>query len=70
MSEAPGILGGVMPYSEKQRVVAAIAEHSPGKLFKRNRGMLSMSHTQLHDFASGSIKKKKKKTRLKDYLNG
>lgn len=30
----------------------AIGEHEPNKLYKRNRGLLSMSHNQLHDFAS------------------
>jgi hypothetical protein len=30
----------------------AIAEHHPDKLYKRNRGLLKMSHQQLHDFAS------------------
>lgn len=30
----------------------AIAEHAPSKLKKRNRGLLKMSHEQLHDFAS------------------
>ncbi len=30
----------------------AIAEHSPGKLYGRNQGLLRMSHKQLHDFAS------------------
>ena len=30
----------------------AIAEHAPGKLYKKNRGVLKMSHKQLHDFAS------------------
>lgn len=29
----------------------AIAEHAPEKLNKANRGLLSMSHKQLHDFA-------------------
>lgn len=38
--------------SEKQREAMAIAEHEPGKLYKRNRGMLSMTHKQLHDFAT------------------
>lgn len=38
--------------SEKQRVMMAIAEHAPGKLFARNRGALSMSQSQLSDFAS------------------
>jgi hypothetical protein len=36
----------------------AIAEHDPSKLYTRNRGMLNMTHTQLHDFASGSEKGK------------
>jgi len=30
----------------------AIAEHNPGKLYKRNKGLLKMTHQQLHDFAS------------------
>jgi hypothetical protein len=47
--------------SEKQRVAMAIAEHAPSKLYKRNRGMLSMSKKQLHDF---STKKKGKKDTL------
>lgn len=50
-----------MPYSEKQRVVAAIAEHHPEKLYKRNRSMLRMTHKQLHDFASGPVKTSKKR---------
>jgi Protein of unknwon function (DUF3008) len=29
----------------------AIAEHHPSELNKANRGMLKMSHQQLHDFA-------------------
>jgi hypothetical protein len=41
----------------------AIAEHAPGKLYKRNRGVLGMSHEQMHDFAatpeSGLPEKKK-----------
>ena len=38
--------------SPNQRIAAAIAEHNPAKLNPANRGMLSMSHQQLHDFAS------------------
>ena len=38
--------------SEKQRKMMAIAEHHPEKLYKKNRSVLSMSHKQLHDFAS------------------
>ena len=30
----------------------AIAEHSPSKLNPRNKGLLSMSQGQLHDFAA------------------
>jgi len=43
--------------SDKQRVAMAIAEHQPGKLYARNRGMLKMSHQQLHDFASKPLAK-------------
>lgn len=35
-----------------QREVMAIAEHTPEKLHKANRGLLKMSKSQLHDFAS------------------
>jgi hypothetical protein len=38
--------------SEKQREAMAIAEHEPSKLYKRNSAMKSMSHKQLHEFAS------------------
>ena len=41
--------------SEKQRRLMAIAEHDPKKLYKKNRGLLKMSHQQLHDFASTTI---------------
>ena len=30
----------------------AIAEHDPSKLDAKNKGLLSMTHSQLHDFAS------------------
>lgn len=30
----------------------AIAEHNPSKLYAKNRGVLKMSHAQLHDFAA------------------
>lgn len=44
----------------------AIAEHHPGQVSAKNRGVLKMSHQQLHDFAatkhlSGMLKKRKKK---------
>jgi hypothetical protein len=38
--------------SEAQRRLMAIAEHHPEKLHKANRGVLKMSHKQLHDFAA------------------
>ncbi len=38
--------------TEKQREAMAIAEHHPEQLYKKNRGMLKMSHQQLHEFAS------------------
>ncbi len=38
--------------SNKQQEVMAIAEHNPSKLHKKNRGLLGMSHKQLHDFAA------------------
>ncbi len=38
--------------SDKQRKMMAIAEHAPSKLSKKNRGVLKMSHQQLHDFAA------------------
>lgn len=30
----------------------AIAEHHPGEVYERNKGLLKMSKKQLHDFAS------------------
>jgi hypothetical protein len=38
--------------SIKQRRAMAIAEHDPEKLKGKNRGLLRMSHKQLHDFAA------------------
>jgi len=38
-------------------MVAAIAEHQPSKLYARNRGMASMSTSELHKFASTPSKK-------------
>ena len=38
--------------SVAQRTAMAIAEHHPEQLNKENRGMLKMSHSQLHDFAA------------------
>ena len=52
--------------SKAQRIAMAIAEHHPSQLYGKNRGLLKMSHSQLHDFAATSekrlpYKKKKKK---------
>jgi len=38
--------------SKKQQIAMAIAEHEPEKLHAENKGLLDMSHKQLHDFAS------------------
>ncbi len=38
--------------SRSMRQAAAIAEHHPEKLYARNRGMLKMSKSQLHDYAA------------------
>ena len=37
----------------------AIAEHAPAKLYKRNKGLLKMSKSQLHDFAATKGLKRK-----------
>lgn len=42
--------------SKAQQAAMAIAEHSPGKLNPENRGLLKMSHSQLHDFAATPTK--------------
>ncbi len=42
--------------SRAQQQAMAIAEHNPGELYGRNRGMLDMTHNQLHDFAATSTK--------------
>lgn len=51
--------------SKAMRKAAAIAEHHPHELYKKNRSLLRMTHQQLHDFASTPEKdlpeKKKKK---------
>lgn len=38
--------------SKNQQIVAAIAKHTPWKLYKRNRGMADMTDEQLTEFAS------------------
>lgn len=45
--------GGMMPsVSQAQQEAMAIAKNSPEKLYPRNRGLLSMSKSQLSDFAA------------------
>jgi hypothetical protein len=29
-----------------------VAEHAPQKLYKKNKGLTKLSHSQLHDFAA------------------
>lgn len=38
--------------SKRQRRVMAIAENHPEKLYGKNKGLLKMSKSQLHDFAA------------------
>lgn len=38
--------------SRAQQQATAIAKHAPGKLYKRNRGLLKMSKEELHKFAA------------------
>ena len=55
--------------SKAQREAMAIAEHEPAKLYKRNKGLSSMTKKQLHEFAEtkekGLPKKIKKVTKNK-----
>lgn len=38
--------------SEAQQELMAIAEHHPEKVKGKNKGVLKMTHQQLHDFAA------------------
>jgi len=38
--------------SVAQRRLMALAEHHPSQVSAKNKGVLKMSHQQLHDFAS------------------
>ena len=49
--------------SKNQRIAMAIAEHAPQKLYKRNAGMLEMTKSQLHDYASTKTKNLPEKTK-------
>ena len=57
LSEKPVLAGlpriNIMPAkSRAQRIAMAIAEHHPEKLNPENKGLLEMTHQQLHDFAA------------------
>lgn len=57
--------------SKAQQIAMAIAEHDPSKLYGRNKGLLRMSHQQLHDFAATSRKGlPKRKGALRRAANG
>ncbi len=60
--------------SVAQRTAMAIAEHHPEQLYARNRGLLKMSHSQLHDFAAtpekGLAQRKSPLERAKDHMRG
>ena len=43
--------GSVPSESQAQQRLMALAEHDPSKVSAKNRGVLKMSHDQLHDFA-------------------
>lgn len=51
--------------SQAQQKVMAIAEHDPQKLYKKNRGLLRMTHQRLHEFASTPSKNLPKKKESK-----
>lgn len=55
--------------SKAQQRLMALAEHSPGKVSAKNKGVLKMSHQQLHDFASSSPTVKKASSKLASLRN-
>ncbi len=69
-----------MSVSIAQRKAVAIAEHHPEQLYERNKGLLGMTHAQMHEFAStpekglpykkGEAKKKKPRRGHKGGLLG
>jgi len=44
-----------VPYSKDQQTAARIAMHAPGKLRKKNKGMLSMGKQELRAMATRPI---------------
>lgn len=51
--------------SQKQRSLMALAEHHPDQVFAKNKGVLGMGKSMLHDFASTSTKNLPKKVAKK-----
>lgn len=50
-------VGGLMPaVSRNQRIAMIIAEKHPQELYSKNKGLLSMSKSKLHEFTSTSEK--------------
>lgn len=54
--------------SEPQRKLFAIAEHSPGKLYKANKSLAKLPKKTLHDFAATKGLGKKKPRTVADML--
>jgi hypothetical protein len=42
--------------SKAQQRLFAIAEHNPGALYSKNKGLASLGHKTLHDFAATKTK--------------
>jgi hypothetical protein len=56
--------------SKAQQIATAIAEHAPSKLYARNKGLLKMSHKQLHEFAATPRKGLPTKVKKKKFSSG
>ncbi|MBU2177543.1 MAG: hypothetical protein KJ556_20825 [Gammaproteobacteria bacterium] len=54
--------------SKNMRRAMAIAEHHPEKLYSRNKAMLAMKKSTLHDFASTPEKGLPKSTGYRDKI--
>ena len=50
-----------MPVTKPQRSAMAVALHSPSKLYKKNRPMLSMGKEKLREMIHSGLKSKKRK---------
>ena len=56
-------------FSKAQRTAIAIAEHHPEKLYARNKGLLGMKKSDMHDFASTSEKSLPQHVKGSDYAH-